>query len=396
MKKVLFFWVITISCFSQEEKHSINIIRPELMIGKSIPSYELLTGKRPQIVLGVSYEHDNNDYDIEWQSILNHSKTGIGLFYTNYGINIKGQSISVIPFFEFHPIKNYHWSTKFGMGISYFDTKYNPTNNPENKAISSNFTWAIQGFMYYDTAFKNNFDFRLGFGVFHHSNGHTQLPNEGLNTALLSFSTSFDLKNTFEKNQSIFDKSTIKKYSNSFYEFRVGNGIQAFVAEDSPLKSVYTVSVKGGTFYKNIVKINLGINYRFYQHYYDYIMNNKIEPFVNEAKWNASNINLTIGTEVLLGQIGVDWEGGLNIYKPFYKTHFDLQKTKSKYKFKKLFLGRLGLKLYAINTKYKPINNFYLAAHINSNLSQADFSEISIGFVHNIFKKKSIKNTTWF
>jgi len=92
---------------------------------------------------------------------------------------------------------------------------------------------------------------------------------------------------------------------------------------------------------------------------------------------------------VLLGNFGIDLEGGLNLYKPFYKTHYELQKSQNetKFKLKNLFLGRLGLKLYAINTKNKPKNNFYLAVHINSNLNQADFSELSIGFTHRISKK---------
>ena len=383
MKKVLFFWFISTTCFSQE-----NTIRPELMIGKSVPSYELFTGKNPQIVAGVSYEYKNNDNSIAWQSILNNPTTGISLYYTNYGTKIKGNSVSLLPFLEFHPINNYKWSTRFGIGVSYFDTKYHSINNPKNNAISSSLTWAIQGFLYYDTKFKNDFDLRLGLGVFHHSNGHTKLPNEGLNSALLSLSTTFNLqKKSLKKNLPIFDKSSIKKYNNSFYGFRFGNGYHAFITEDSPLKPVYSITAHGGTFYKNITKISLGVNYRFYQHYYDYIKENNTSSYIENPVWNASNIYLSLGLEVMLGQIGVDWEGGLNIYKPFYKTHFGLQPNKSKYKLKKLFLGRLGLKLYAINTKKNPKNNFYIAAHINSNLSQADFTELSFGLVHNIFKK---------
>lgn len=31
-----------------------------------------------------------------------------------------------------------------------------------------------------------------------------------------------------------------------------------------------------------------------------------------------------------------------------------------------------------------PENNFYIGAHINSNLGQADFSEISLGYIYNL------------
>lgn len=388
MNKLLFFLLITSTCFAQQEP-SNNVLRTEFMLGKSIPSYELFTGNNPQVVLGISYEHKNTDDTVEWQSILNHPTTGIGLFYTNYGTKTKGQSLSLIPFVAFHPIKNYKWSTKFGMGISYFDTQYHPINNPDNHGVSTRFTWAIQGFLYYDSNWLKKHDLRLGLGVFHQSNGHTRLPNEGYNSALLSFSSTFDLKKSFVNTEEIFDKSTVKKYGDYFYEMKVGNGFHAFITENSTVKSVYSFEAKGGLFYKNIVKLSVGVNYRLYQHYYDYIVANQLETFIENPKWNASNINISIGAEVLSGKVGIDWEGGLNLYKPFYKTHFDMQKTKSKYKLKKLFLGRLGLKWYAINTKKKSQNNFYIAAHINSNLSQADFSEVSIGFVHRMIKKSN-------
>ena len=90
----------------------------------------------------------------------------------------------------------------------------------------------------------------------------------------------------------------------------------------------------------------------------------------------------------MFGNIGIDWEGGLNVYKPFYKEHYILENEEldNFYKLKNLFLGRLGLKLYAINTLKKPKSNFYIGTHIKSNLSQADYTELSIGFVHRILR----------
>ena len=386
MQKVLFFLFISVYSFSQQKNN--NTIRPELMLGKSIPSYKLLTSINPQFILGLSYEHKNNDQSSEWQSILNYPTTGVGLYYTNYGTSIKGQSVSLIPFLEFHPLKNHKWSTKLGMGISYFDTKYHITNNPNNKAVSSDYTWAVQGFVYYDTQLTKH-DLRLGLGVFHHSNGHTKLPNEGLNSALLSVSHQFNLSSKkLENNTKSFDKNSINKFGDYFYNFRLGNGIQAFLTEDSKFKSVYSASATAGIFYKNIVKLSFGVNYRFYQHYYDFIVDTNISPYIEKPYSNASNVYLSFGAEFLLGYVGVDWQSGINLYKPFYKTHFSLQKSQKLYDYKKHILGRLGLKFYAINTKNKPTTNFYLAAHINSNFGQADFSELSIGFTHRITKKE--------
>ncbi len=391
MKKSLFLlFIVCWNSFSQ--KNSTNFFRPEILVGKSIPSYELVTGKSPQIVLGLSYAHKNDKPEGEWQSILNYPTTGISLYATHYGTKTKGNSISIVPFIEFYLNKKHTISTKFGMGASYFDTKYHPTENPTNEAVSSNVTWAIQGALYYDIIFKNNFDLRIGLGYFHHSNGHTKLPNQGLNSALLSLSTALYPKNKVIIESEIpFDKKTIKKYQKGFLQVRYGNGIQVMIDEDSAIKSVHSLAISGGIYYKNVVKLSLGVNYRFYQHYYDYITNEQTEPYYENPFKNASNIYLSIGAEVLLGHVGIDWEGGLNIHKPFYKKHYELQGTRvngeTKYKLKNLFLGRLGLKYYAINSNKNSTNNFYIAAHINSNLSQADFSELSIGFVYRFIKK---------
>ena len=62
----------------------------------------------------------------------------------------------------------------------------------------------------------------------------------------------------------------------------------------------------------------------------------------------------------------------------------------SKYKLKRLISGRLGLKYYLIGTKKSPVNNLYFGVYLNSNLGQADFSEMSLGYVYSFnFKKNS-------
>ena len=42
----------------------------------------------------------------------------------------------------------------------------------------------------------------------------------------------------------------------------------------------------------------------------------------------------------------------------------------------------MGLKYYLIGTTKVPKNNLYLGFHINANLGQADFTELSLGYVY--------------
>ena len=80
----------------------------------------------------------------------------------------------------------------------------------------------------------------------------------------------------------------------------------------------------------------------------------------------------------------MDAEIGINLYKPFYPEHSSEFEYDSSFKYwlKKTFVTRLGLKLYAINTSKNPKHNVFLGAHINANFGQADFSELSIGYVY--------------
>ena len=97
-----------------------------------------------------------------------------------------------------------------------------------------------------------------------------------------------------------------------------------------------------------------------------------------------------IGAELLLSHVGLEWQMGFNLHKPFYKEHWILTEEELNwyYEIKKSLPGRLGLKLYAINTNKSPKNNFFIGATLNSNFGQADFNELSFGFVHRFELKK--------
>lgn len=388
MKRFFLIFFIGFSCLAQNE-HSFGeyALRPELFFGKTIASFELYPNTHSQIILGMSFEKKNLFPEKEWESILNFPTTGLSVYYTNYGNkDLLGHSVSILPFIKLNLTKKQNFYFKGALGVSYFDTRFDVFNNPSNSAISTKITWAFQTFLYYNLLAKSNNDLQVGIGYMHHSNGHAQLPNEGLNSALLSISTKIDVKKTTTENDDKFDLKNVKTFSKGFYSIRYGQGIHKFVENESLVKAINSLEVYGGLFYKDIFKVSLGATYRFYHHYYDYINENALEPYIDKPFLNASNLYLSVGVEALLGRIGIDWEGGLNLHKPFYKEQYLLEEPELDfiYDLKKLFLGRLGLKLYAINTSKKPRNNFYISAHINSNLSQADFSELSFGFTHRL------------
>ena len=172
---------------------------------------------------------------------------------------------------------------------------------------------------------------------------------------------------------------------------------------------VYSVSGGFGKTFNNTFKLGLGFHYRIYGNYYNYIKDegelviDEYTHFMDDPLKYASNYGAFVNFEILLGHIGLEATIGYNFYKPFYEVDYQLQQgfywdpanddssefvyiyreLNSSYELKNAIYARAGLKYYIINNEKKPKNNFYIGAHINSNLGEADFSELSFGYIHN-------------
>lgn len=283
--------------------------------------------------------------------------------------------------------------------------QYDPETNPNNKAISTKINWSFRSFLYYRLLTENSFNLRLGLGYIHHSNGHTKLPNQGLNSIAGSISVQVDkqVKSPIDEP----NKVTLEKVHTSqlFWDARFGIGQNVLSTIFNEKKEVWTISVGAGKIINRTFKYGIGVYYRVYEHYHDYITENEqlvrdLYPYFREYPvLYASNFGVSGSAELLLGHVGADIHMGINFYKPFYKVDWQLNdgytieredgddvivlgELDSYYRLKRTVSTRLGLKWYFISTVKNPKNNFYLGAHINANLGQADFTDLSLGFVH--------------
>jgi hypothetical protein len=106
--------------------------------------------------------------------------------------------------------------------------------------------------------------------------------------------------------------------------------------------------------------------------------------------------------EILLNHFGIEVQIAANFHKPAYpidwrinqgwkniprvipaESNIVLGELDGAYKRKKLISSRMGLKYYLFGTKDAPTHNLFAGIHINANLGQADFSELSLGYVYN-------------
>ena len=359
----------------------------------------------------MNFGNHNYSNDKEWVYRLRHPKTGVSLGVIDFGNTEKlGLAYAIIPYIEFGLFKRktQHWNLNVGFGASYSDTQYDSITNPFNKAITTKLNWSFKSFIYYDVLKKPNTNWRLGLGYIHHSNGHTRLPNQGLNSLLFSVSSTIHSKPKSDKPLEWIERT--KSYQ-AYISIRTGIGQNVLSEVFNDKKEVYTAAIYMGRIINSTFKFGGGFYYRFYEHYYDYIKNNEalVSEQVPHFRNNPFKYSITYGVagsaELLMDHVGVELELGINFYKPFYKIDWKLTQgysyqnaedetveilgeLNSYYKLKRTVSGRLGLKYYLFSNSKSPKNNVYLGAHINANLGQADFTELSLGFVHRLNLKQ--------
>ncbi|MFA9371576.1 MAG: acyloxyacyl hydrolase [Labilibaculum antarcticum] len=373
---------------SQESKY-LFFIEPELMLGKTVSNYNDFpkTDAVQSVFLSVGIKDTRNLHSSQY---YNHPTTGLSFSYSNFGNDsVLGKAYGIMPFIQFHPWGHLQkaWSLKFGMGGSYFTKSYK--DNEQNLAIGSKLTWSFQAFLYRELFALNRLNFRVGAGYLHSSNGHTKLPNMGLNSAHVSLACQWNSRILISKKKDIYlgtDADPDRKY---FINVRTGLGIHEYGGKSKPVGgekgNVYSTALSGGILFKQHLKVRAGFTYRFYEHYYDQIEASANADYIDSPSWNASNIYFHLGSEFLIGHFGLDIEGGLNLFKPFYSEYYKTYgggASEVKYKLKKYFSSRMGLNFYFINTNKLPKNNFFIGANINANFGQADFSEVNFGYTY--------------
>ncbi len=359
--------------FSQQQ----NYLIPEILTGSIVPNYMSGPAFGPRVGLAVTYYNQSTEENTTNQ-YYNYPLLGIQAGFHRLGNPyVYGNELNLMPVLGLKMKKGmFQW----GIGASYFTKTHR--QNELNQSIGSHLNWAFQ-WMYYRTfKFTENKNIRLGVGYHHSSNGHTQLPNYGLNSAVLSVAiTPNTLTHSYTK-----QKQPISKSRNLFLLARSGIGLHELGGTTAPVggekKLVFSNSIGIGFTFKDHFRWYAGFGTRHYQHYADSIANS---PKLKELNIHPNNHFFMMGIEYLVYHVGISIEGGINLSKPFY-YHFAkrYETTESlKYTLKKIFPSRMGLKLYLINTAKKPKHNVYISAHINANFGQADFSEASLGYVYN-------------
>ncbi len=410
----LFFHCIIL--FAQQKdslSYHLHFTTTELLVGKTFDSNTNFPETNLHKTLFLNFGKTNRDTNQEWAYRLGYPKTGLSFALTDYGNGKElGYSVSVLPFTEFNlQKKRRRIKMLVGMGTAYYTKRYDSlpyiyNNYPEvvNRANRTRLNWSFRLFFYYKFLQTKNSNWRVGFGYFHQSNGHTKLPNQGMNSILLSLSREVNYT-TETKKTPLLSKNNFLKSTYWFIRLRTGVGQNALAEYLNSRKPVYTISFSGGKVYNNTLRIGAGVYYRLYGGYHDYIKNDG-ELVVSEYSYMqenplkyASSYGAFADAELLLGHVGFGISLGYNFYKPFYEVQWRLAEgfywqtdsgnaiwiegeLNKMFKLKNQISSRLGMAYYLFNNNKAPKHNVFIGAYLNANLGQADFSELSIGYVY--------------
>lgn len=371
-------------------------------VGRTIPANFFFPETKEQQNINIFFGKTNYKSDVAWARHLKYPKTGYLLSYTDFG-NPKevGRAISFMPFMDLIIFNNWTkgMSLQTGLGGSYFNVLYDKETNPTNLAISTNFSWSFRAFMHYRIVDKRDFNIKFGVGYIHNSNGHIRLPNSGLNSFLATVQSEFYIP---KKTKPIVIDSLVDHFKDTrtYFSTRLGFGQKVLSKFDNATKNVNTFAFSLGRIRNRTYKYGVGAYYRFYEDYYDYIKNDEkivVEQYPNFKDHPiryASNIGVFGNFEILMSHISLEVELGINLYKPSYKIDWQINKEKTVegvyipakfgfyYNLKQVISSRLGLRYYVLNTNKSPVHNLFLAGTINANLGQADFGELSLGYVY--------------
>lgn len=375
------FWVsLPNFLFSQAPK---LIYQPELVIGHIVPNFQDYPPSGLLHGIGLSICTADTEQKI-WQKNFPNAKTGIYLGVWNMGNDsIFGRETTIYPFVQF-PLGKHRKSPLYmrvGLGAAHFSKHFTVDENVHNIAVGSGFTWAFEGSLYWKRSLTKKMDLSLSGKFLHGSNGHTQLPNFGINSGALGLGIQYHPSG--KPGARIIPPLVRDKVR--YLQIKPGIGLHELGGTRGPVNGPkYGIASLAG--YYNIQfnhrnRLKLGLIFRQYNSYASYIQNHSLDRRITPYSFSFA-----LGHEFLMGRVGIDVDGLLHLYKPFYRIYFDEFGPDSQILFLlHRWLGaRIGFNAYLLPPSQNPPTNIFFGVHLNTNNGEADYSSITLGIEHQL------------
>ncbi len=302
----------------------------------------------------------------EWQQRRKYPLWGVGITYTDYGLNdIYGKCIGIYPILQFPVVrgKKLEWTIRFGLGLGYVTRRYShaPDWDTLNNAISShlnNFTLFTTDLRYH---VNKHWDVQLGANFSHISNAAFRQPNLGVNMYGAHLGVRY-YPATSEPEK--LARKLTPLTNRWLVQARLGIAMNGAGNGSGPIYPVYLASWYASKRYAGKNKAFIGIDYSYHSNIYAFEKNNEIFP--GDEKAHAWKSAVFVGHEWLMGrgavmlQVGVYIKEAVLRLDPYYE--------------------KLGYNYYIIRQEKGLLKELYLSALLKTHLTQAELAELGLGF----------------
>lgn len=301
----------------------------------------------------------------DWEQRRNYPLIGVGLSYTDYGLDsVFGKNISIYPNLEIPVIKagKLEWTFRAGFGLAYSSRHYKrvPARDTLNNAIGShfnNYTLFATDLRY---RVNEHIDIQIGGNFSHVSNGALKQPNLGINVygAHLGFRY-FPVTGAPEK-----QRRKIPRLSNRWLlQIRAGIAGNEYGTTDGPLYPVYLLSSYASRRYAGKNKMFFGLDYSYHEGIYAFLKNNEIDPGrEKQQSWKSA---VFIGNEFLIGRMGILVQVGYYIKEAALKLD--------------PYYEKLGCNFYIVQKEKGPVKEVSASILLKTHMTQAELAEFGIG-----------------
>ncbi|MCD6010442.1 MAG: deacylase [Flavipsychrobacter sp.] len=302
-----------------------------------------------------------------WQQRRNYPTVGLGITYTNYGIDsIYGQCIGIYPniVLTLLKAKDFEWTLRIGDGIGYVTRRYDRKKPGDtiNKAIGSH----LNDFAFFATDLRyhinEHWDVQLGANFTHISDASFRKPNLGVNM----YGGHIGLSYYPVTSKPAHIKRNLRPLKNRILgQVRLSYALVSSYAPKGPLYPVYLASgfVSRRWISKN--KAFIGLDYSYHSDIYAFQRNNEIN--LGEEKKYSSKSAVFFGNEFLLGRVGVVLQVGVYVKQAYLKYDAYYQK--------------IGGHFYIVQREpgNGPIKELFISAFLKTHKTIAELGEFGIG-----------------
>jgi hypothetical protein len=383
-KRIIIFFFLLLSRFLFSQNDSLEKLKskfnPEFNTGNGsiIQNYPGVPNQNFVNYTGVNLLFQTRGSD-NWHQFYNYPQAGIQAAFGTFQSKEFGYTIAALPNMIFRNQKRLYF--KMALGGAFFNKPFNYITNNRNLYIGYNFCNM--------TLFAFGKSFRVGkkmlinldISFAHCSNGHTSLPNVGMNSFLLNVG----LQAYQPKNKKILP---VYKLDNKLiYTVRTSLGLHQFGATTKavggPTYPSYHLSFYVSKPFRNIHVVDAGIVFSYYTSFHDYIVNQEV--YKTNINLKSSTGVVFIGHEFVFGNFGLSTQLGIYFYNPFFIQQKKLEGSWKNpvQKLEAYNTNRLGLVYYPFkkrNTLNQIKNQLMLGMFIKANLGQADLLEYLVGY----------------